>query len=361
RMSTQEDIVPNTYELFFAFKRIELVFDGYQHGMEIDELAEFIISKYQQNGNCLAIMNTKSIALRLYKKISESVYSGVRVYYLSTELCPAHRTEIIKKIRGLLDSGQPVVCVSTQLIEAGVDISFNCVVRALAGLDSIIQAAGRCNRHGNSALQNVFVVNCVGERLDMLPDILSGRQSTIKLLADFEREPEKLGGSLLSPTAICKYYGYYFFDREKNLGYSLDKHNTAVNLLGFSEKARTAFQNEYGSVFRHSLLAQAFRTVGKSFTPIAQNTTGVIIPFTGCDEELQKLFAANNFKEKSRYYRRLQKFMVNVYENRLTELMESRAIVFDEKYGIWILDKNFYSSETGISISEADKTDNYIL
>ena len=128
-------------------------------------------------------------------------------------------------------------------------------------------------------------------------------------------------------------------------------------LLARIDETRTC---TYGRVYP-SLLAQAFRTVGKSFTPIAQNTTGVIVPYAGCDEELQKLFAAKDAKEKSRYYRRLQKFTVNVYENKLSELQEYCAITFYEKHGIWVLNSKFYNDETGISLSQVNKTDNYIL
>ena len=70
------------------------------------------------------------------------------LFHLSTNQCAAHRRAIFDVIKQRLKDGKPVVCISTQLIEAGVDISMSCVIRALGGLDSIAQAAGRCNREG---------------------------------------------------------------------------------------------------------------------------------------------------------------------------------------------------------------------
>jgi len=89
-------------------------------------------------------------------------------------MCPAHRMNVIDAIKICLDPAnpKPVICVSTQLIEAGVDIDFGCVIRYLAGLDSIAQAAGRCNRNGlRMKPGRVLVVNPSQENLERLPDI----------------------------------------------------------------------------------------------------------------------------------------------------------------------------------------------
>lgn len=360
RMSRPSDIFPNADELFRAFKRTELVFEDHRRGMEPEALADYIWDKFRQNGNCLAVMNTKSVAFQLYQRLSSLAADQATVVYLSTELCSAHRAKLIEQIRQLLDARQPVICISTQLIEAGVDISFECVVRALAGLDSIIQAAGRCNRHGQDPVKKVYVVPCADERLDMLRDILAGKLSTCKLLTDFQTDPEKLGGNLLSPSAILQYYRYYFGAREKALGYSLGEGRNAVELLGFSEKARVAYQQEYRTSYRTVLLAQAFRTVGRAFTPIAGHTTGVVVPYGGCEELLKKLFAADSARDQRRCYRRLQQYTVNVYAHTLAELQQKGAVTFYEKQGIWVLNPGFYHEQTGIRISQAGLIDNYI-
>lgn len=80
-----------------------------------------------------------------------------------------------------------MICISTQLIEAGVDISFSCVIRAMAGLDSILQAAGRCNRNGESQMpRNVYVYPIKDESgLRYLPEIQLGKEITDQLIHDY--------------------------------------------------------------------------------------------------------------------------------------------------------------------------------
>mgnify|MGYP001200025341 CR=1 FL=1 len=82
-----------------------------------------------------------------------------------------------------------VICVSTQLIEAGVNISFGCVVRSLAGLDSIAQAAGRCNRHGERECSDVYIVNVEEENVSKLVDIKEGQECTKRVLDEFKENP----------------------------------------------------------------------------------------------------------------------------------------------------------------------------
>ena len=87
------------------------------------------------------VVNTKEWARRMYEKCAERMEPD-RLYHLSTNQCPLHRMKLLEEIRAKLTSHLPVICISTQLIEAGVDISFGSVIRFLSGLDSIAQAAG---------------------------------------------------------------------------------------------------------------------------------------------------------------------------------------------------------------------------
>ncbi|MFZ2876116.1 MAG: helicase-related protein, partial [Enterococcus aquimarinus] len=102
----------------------------------------------------LIILNTKKAVLTLYEELKK--VSKAKIFYLTTNLCAAHRIEIINEIKdytekiaseGVSDS-EKIIVVSTQLVEAGVDFDFNVVYRSLSGVDSLIQAAGRCNRNG---------------------------------------------------------------------------------------------------------------------------------------------------------------------------------------------------------------------
>lgn len=98
--------------------------------------------------NALVVTNTKRSALDIYHRLNDRYQGSIPCYCLTTYLTPQDRRQRIREISGLLDDGQPVICVSTQLIEAGVDVSFEYVYRDSGPLDSVVQVAGRCNRNG---------------------------------------------------------------------------------------------------------------------------------------------------------------------------------------------------------------------
>ena len=117
--------------------------------MSVPELAELVSGLSDEHRSVLAVINTKSGAVSLYGELKERLGGDVRIFCLTTRLCPRHRSELLCEIQALLDDGRTrVVCVSTQLIEAGVDLDFDCALRSLAGLVNAVQTAGRCHRHG---------------------------------------------------------------------------------------------------------------------------------------------------------------------------------------------------------------------
>lgn len=134
------EIVSDPQQLYTAFKRVETVWLG---ELSDDRIAEEL-GRHEQ---VLCVVNTRKHARILYEKMAEEEGR----YHLSGLMCPAHRTERFKKIRQMLEDGLPCRLISTQLIEAGVDIDFPAVFRSAAGIDSIAQAAGRCNREGKMA------------------------------------------------------------------------------------------------------------------------------------------------------------------------------------------------------------------
>ena len=156
-----------------------------------DELGQIIYQQARKNGNCLAIVNLKKEAREIFQCLERlDVNREFELIHLSTAMCGRHRTDCLNRIGALLDPGnpKPVICVSTQLIEAGVDISFACVVRAMAGLDSIMQAAGRCNRNGESVEpKNVYVYPLKDEDSmeRYLPDIAMGKQLTLQIMENY--------------------------------------------------------------------------------------------------------------------------------------------------------------------------------
>ena len=100
----------------------------------------------KERNSFLAVVNTKPQAKELFEFVKSSGCADY-VYHLSTNMCPAHRKNILEEIKENLRLRKKIACISTRLIEAGVDVSFESALRYMAGLDSIIQTAGRCNRN----------------------------------------------------------------------------------------------------------------------------------------------------------------------------------------------------------------------
>lgn len=184
-LSEKPDLIAETESYEDKLRRTRIV--ASTENKSCDELGQIIYQQARKNGNCLAIVNLKKEAREIFQCLERlDVNHEFELIRLSTAMCGRHRTDCLNRIGALLDPGnpKPVICVSTQLIEAGVDISFACVVRAMAGLDSIMQAAGRCNRNGESVEpKNVYVYPLKDEDSmeRYLPDIAMGKQLTLQI------------------------------------------------------------------------------------------------------------------------------------------------------------------------------------
>lgn len=147
RAASAREIVPAAGKHFSVLKRVNYEWHIDQP-MAWDEVAELLRSEDQ----ALAVLNTKKDALALLRALDDP-----DAVHLSTSLCGAHRRAVLGEVRARLASGRRCLLVSTQVVEAGVDLDFPVVVRALGPLDSVIQAAGRCNREGRLERGRVIV------------------------------------------------------------------------------------------------------------------------------------------------------------------------------------------------------------
>ncbi len=143
------EIVREVPKLFGMAKRVR-VKRADQQALSWQELAE----QLQQKGQALCVVNIKRHAAQLAQLLADN---GAPVFHLSTNMCPAHRQEVLQKVRERLKRDEPCLLISTQCVEAGVDVDFPVVYRAFAPLDSIAQAAGRCNRNGKLEEGEVIV------------------------------------------------------------------------------------------------------------------------------------------------------------------------------------------------------------
>ncbi len=328
--------------LFRKLKRVEIKnFVRLNDGWDESELADLVIDRCLHEGSCLVVVNTKAWAQQLYLACKERI-GEESLHHLSTSLCPSHRKKILKTIRDRLDAGKPVLCISTQLIEAGVDVDFASVVRFLAGLDSIAQAAGRCNRNKKRPLGHVYVVNPKEEKIDLLVDIREGRDKALRVLG------EKSNDDLLAPDVMARYFSYYFYDRAKEMDYPLTasqvgRDDSLLNLLGDNSK----------NVGKNTplLLKQSFATAGRIFNAFDAPTKAVIVPFEEGKEIIAQLCAVPEPAKAYKLMKHAQQFSVNVFPNVWKKLLEHDAVVpVQPGEEIYYLREQHYSHEFGLSV-----------
>ena len=225
-------------KLFADLSRVEIRFNEKAGGWNVEEAGTFLLKRFQTTPNCLFIVNTKKWAQELYQYCKGQNVPPEALFHLSTNQCATHRKAVFDTIKARLESKQPVICISTQLIEAGVDISMACVIRALGGLDSIAQAAGRCNRHGEKEGKGqVWVLNLQEQDFTrILPDIQAGKTHVERVFRDFA------GQDILQPEAMKRYFEYYFYQRSDEMSYSIKNSTTGSLLDWLSDNAL----NPYG-------------------------------------------------------------------------------------------------------------------
>ncbi|MEA1980805.1 MAG: CRISPR-associated helicase Cas3' [candidate division Zixibacteria bacterium] len=148
-----KEIVTDTEKLFSIINRTKIILPDFNIKTKWEDLAENI----SQSDQSLIIVNLKRHAIELYDELEKKGVENLN--HLSTNMCPLHRQKTLHTVSSLLNEKKPVTLVSTQCIEAGVDIDFPVIYRAMAPLDSIAQAAGRCNRNGNLSKGYVHLFN----------------------------------------------------------------------------------------------------------------------------------------------------------------------------------------------------------
>jgi CRISPR-associated endonuclease/helicase Cas3 len=276
------ELAPDPARLHRAFRRTELRDLG---ELALPKVADLIREREQ----VLCIVNTRARASELFELIRDE--PGAR--HLSALMCPAHRSERLAGIRAMLRAGEPCRVVSTQLVEAGVDVSFPEVIREMAGLDSITQAAGRCNREGErdeAAPVSVFypaegLPRAFSAQAEHAASVLRGRNC----------------GDPFSPEAIRQYFGlHYWLKRDR-----LDR-----------KRILDALGNERGEWY--------FRRAADDFRIIDNPMAPVIVPW---DDRARELVEALRYAEHpGGILRKLQQYTVQVYEGQFRALDEAGAV-----------------------------------
>ena len=336
-------------KLFADLSRVEIRFNEKAGGWNVQEAGVFLLEQFQTAPSCLFIVNTKKWAQELYQYCQRQNVPPEALFHLSTNQCAAHRKAIFDTIKARLEKKQPVICISTQLIEAGVDISMACVIRALGGLDSIAQAAGRCNRHKEVDKGLVYVLNLQEQDFTrILPDIQAGKTHAERVFRDFA------GQDILQPAAMELYFEYYFYQRSDEMAYSIKNSATGSLLDWLSDNALNPYGEKNNKRSKPlPLLMQSFKSAGRAFQAIDAPTHAVIVPYGEGAELIAKLCGEWDPKEMHRTLQKAQRYSVNVFPNVWGKLQKENALHETiEGSGIYYLKGRPYNDDFGLSVDE---------
>lgn len=309
------ELAPNPEELYRDLKRVTVRHIG---TLEDDSLRDELLATEQ----ALCIVNNRRHARALFEAIADQPGA----YHLTTSMCAVHRRQVLSEIRRTLEIGAPCRVVSTSLIEAGVDVDFPRVLRAEAGLDSIAQAAGRCNREGKRSATDseVSIFATTNEEWAPPPELKQFAQVTREVLRSHGDDP-------LSLEAIDAYFRLLYWQQGLQ---QLDRHG----LLKLVESRR--------------LGGLPFETLERKFRMIENTQRAVIIPFD--DVALDALKELSYAEGVGGIARKLQPYMVQVPRQGFAALERAGAIaaIEPDKFGdqfMALINQDLYDERLGLN------------
>lgn len=310
------ELCPRMDEQFRFFKRVTYQNIGYIS-------KENLVEKVAKEKSVLCIVNTKKNAQELYHLLQ-----GEGVYHLSTSMYPKHRKRVLERVRERLFNKEKCILISTSLVEAGVDLDFACVYRQVAGIDSMIQAAGRCNREGNNEANQsmVYIFDFEGQK---------AVQSQL-LQIDVARSILYDYADIADMNCVTDYFTRLY----KFRGDSLDKKHIMDEFMN----------KKYN-----------FAKVGKEFKLIEEETKTI---FIGKEAEANELLQEIKIKGISKErMRKAGQYCVQVYSNFFEKLNGTgfvRPISEDMQDFYELVSVNQYSESCGIDFSIDDGMAIYI-
>ena len=293
------EIAPKPTALFDRLRRTTVQHIGTQTDADL-------LAKFAEHPQMLVIVNNRRHARSLYDQAKH--LDGT--FHLTTLMCAKHRSQKLDEIRGRLKNGEPCRVIATSLIEAGVDVDFPLVMRAEAGLDSVAQAAGRCNREGKRPSENSFVWIFAPEEQWKAPPELAAQAAVMRLTAD------SFSDDLLSTQAVAAYFAelYQLKGSELDNKKILKMHNDTGQSLDFP-----------------------FQTIADKFRMIESHMQPLIIPF---DVDAENLISSLHHADHiGGFLRKLQPYTVQIPEKALAALYKAGRIepINEKNFG-----KQFY-------------------
>jgi CRISPR-associated endonuclease/helicase Cas3 len=299
------EIVRRPQYMYESFRRVTI--DCLDGVLLSEQLVEIIKNHHQ----ALCIVNTRRMAQELVSKIDGSIH-------LSTTMYPLHRRRVLKMIREKLHTGEKCIVISTSIIEAGVDIDFPVVYREKAGLDSVIQAAGRCNREFKMNKDNsvVYVFETNGKQNSTIAQNICAYNHV-------EREFEDIS----SLEAIDEYF--------KQLRYIVG--NNALDRKSVVQLFNDGINNAF---------SMPFDDVSKLFCMIEENTKTIYV----LSDAPQLADRLRKNERNRQLFRELQKYSVSLYSSDY-KLLKYQFEILDDEISL-LENSELYSEIMGVRLSE---------
>ena len=325
---TSNEIVKNPGRYYESLRRVDYEFpDNFESRRTWDEIGQAL----RQHETVLAVVNTRKDAKHLFEKLPKD-----NAFHLSARMCAEHRSHVIAKIKQRLKKKEPVRVVSTQLVEAGVDLDFPVVYRALSGLDSIVQAAGRCNREGGLTGENGKAA--MGRVIVFVPPdtppkgaLSVAAASSVSLLSGETSKSQ----ALHSPDIFSRYFELFF----QSMG------NHDINkVLDKLNKNAAACQIQ-------------FRTAAARFKMIEDEA--MVSVFVDYDEQAKQwLEILRTAPEKNGWLlRKLQRYTVNIYQHEAKKMLSEGLLEkrLEKARGFFaIAGGGIYDPQLGLLVEEPE-------
>jgi len=335
-----------------TFRRNKVHFVGEVSTEGICELAHNYLEKY---GNVLVVCNTKKEAFEIYQ-IANSFEADC--YHLSTSMCMAHRRKVLEEMIDGLYQNKKIVCVSTQLIEAGVDISFGSVIRVSAGMDSIVQSSGRCNRNGEKSKDSpVAIVNLIGENLTKLSEIKDGQELTCELITEYSKNPEAFDYNLCSKKAM-DYYNKRLYKKMNGERHYTEFPVKESKLVSYNLFDLLACNKKYAPLDSELSMRQAFKTAGKRFKVFDNTQQTIIAPYGEGESIINDILSENftfNIINAKKTLKRAKEYSVNLYNYQVKRLKELNALYSDRNNIVLILNPEYYDNDMGVIFDKKEE------
>ena len=325
-------IATNVPELFRKLRRVDYSIGKSEQALDWCDLA----TRLAEQKRVLCVVNLRRHAATVWEEVREKCCEKEKssVYHLSSAMCAQHRLDVLDIVRGLLKAGQPCRLIATQLIEAGVDVDFPVVWRAMGPLDAIVQVAGRCNREGrlpNGELGQMHVFYPADGGLPRDGLYQTATSFAAAMLAALS--PEELA---TDPDLFSRYFGMLH-----------------------------ALPQEKGRLIQEHRRELMFRTVGHEAKVIEEDTRPVIVPYragAGMIEEIETRLPASGAKRFDKQdLRSLQRYMVNVVRRDFEVLLGQKYLTeLLPNLDLHVLKSGHYHPELGLLVNRARPLEDYL-